>query len=89
MRGKTPNGRSTDRVINTLDTVDVLKPEDKSKKHTNVDLHRLRASYSLKEGEMIKSLPNFHKKMLSEGCTNRGAKAVLTQELRPLKKVTT
>ena len=38
------------------------------------------------DSELMTSLPNFHKNLLSEGCTERGTEEVLTQKLRPYGK---
>ena len=58
-----------------------LKPSDKEKNYTDAELPCLRYTCSLTEAEMIKILPMFYKKLLSEGRKKRGTKAVLIQEL--------
>ena len=66
-----------------LETVDALKPEYKAKKYNHAYLCHLRATCSLTEAKMMTSLPNFHKNLLSEERTKRGAEVVLMQELHP------
>jgi hypothetical protein len=66
-----------------LETVAALKPTAEAKKYSDSELRRLRAAFSLSEGEMLTNMPPFHQKLLAEGRTKRGAEAVLAQALRP------
>ena len=65
----------------SLETVDSINTTDKANNYTDAELCRLRDACSLEEAEMITSLSMFHKKLLSEGHTKIGTKAVLTQEI--------
>jgi hypothetical protein len=69
-----------------LETVAALRPLSKvtaTKRYTPAELERLRAACSLSVPEMDTTLLAFHKRLLTEGRTKKGAKAVLAQALRP------
>ena len=49
----------------SLNKLYALKTPDKAEKDTYAELRHLRDAYSLTDSEMITSLPNFHKNLIS------------------------
>jgi hypothetical protein len=66
-----------------METVAMLKAGPENKKYSTSELQPLQAACSLTVGKMSTSLPEFHSKLLAEGCTKQGSEAVLAQMLKP------